>query len=65
MLDNNKLKIHLVNSNLKKFNKTYYGPICWNNLYIGILIYTKSSNSLVITKQCYSILKYLISCNLC
>ena len=30
--DNNKFRIPLVNNNAKKFNITYYGPICWNNL---------------------------------
>ena len=28
MRDNNKFKIPLVNTNAKKFNITYYGPIC-------------------------------------
>ena len=36
MRDNNKLKIPLVNTNAKKNNITYYGPICWNNLPIHI-----------------------------
>ena len=41
MRDNNKFKIPLVNTNEKKFNITYYGPISWNNL----PIHTKSYNS--------------------
>ena len=46
MRDNNKFKIPLVNTNAKKFNITYYGLICWNNL----LIHLKSYNSLVTLK---------------
>ena len=38
MRDNNKFQIPLVNTNTKKFNITYYGPICWNNLPIHKII---------------------------
>ena len=64
MRDNNKFKIPLVNikvyTNAKKFNITYYGPICWNNLPIHI----KSYNSQTTLNQFCSKIKYLISCNL-
>ena len=60
MRDNNKFKIPLVNTNAKKFNITYYGPICWNNLPIQI----KSYNSQTTLNQFCSKIKYLISCNL-
>ena len=60
MRDNNKFKIPLVNTNAKKFNITYYGPICWNNL----PIYIKSYNSQTTLNQFCSKIKYLISCNL-
>ena len=61
MRDNNKFKLPLVNINANKFNITYDGPICWNNLPIHI----KSSNSQTTLNQFCSKIKYLISCNLC
>ena len=52
--DNNKFKIHLINTNANKCNITYYGPICWNNLPIHI----KSYNSQDTLNQFYSKIKY-------
>ena len=43
MRDNNKFKIPLVNTNAKKFNITYYGPIFWNNLPIHIKSYNSQT----------------------
>ena len=43
MRDNNKLKIPLVNTNAKKINITYYGPICWNNIPIHIKSYNSQT----------------------
>ena len=40
MLDNNKFKITLINTDAKKLNINYYGLMCWNNLSIHILQYT-------------------------
>ena len=58
--DNNIFKISLVNTNANKFNITYVGPICWNNLPIHI----KSYNNQTTLNQSCSKIKYLISCNL-
>ena len=43
MRDNNKFKIPLINTNAKKCNIIYYGPICWNNLQIHIKSYNSQT----------------------